>query len=50
MEWSDLDGNVWSIRYREARKDAGAMTLPKAAMAVLGKPGDGFVWSRRQAD
>jgi integrase len=45
MRWDDLDGNVWTIPTEKREKgNAGVLVLPNAAVAVLGKRGDGLVF------
>jgi integrase len=48
MDWSDLDGNAWTIKTEKREKgNAGVLVLPKAAVAVLGKRGEGLVFPGR---
>jgi len=45
MRWSDLDGNVWTIRTEEREKgNARELVLPEAAMEVLGERGENLVF------
>jgi integrase len=48
MRWEDLEKNVWTIRTEKREKgNAGQLVLPKIAMDVLGKRGEGLVFPGR---
>lgn len=48
MEWSDLDGSVWTIATEKREKgNAAELKLPDIAIAVLGDPGAGLVFPGR---
>jgi integrase len=48
MEWADLDGSTWIIKTEKREKgNAGELTLPKSAIQVLGKRGEGLVFPGR---
>ena len=48
MQWKDIEGNVWTIATEKREKgNAGKLVLPKAAMVVLGKRGEGLVFPGR---
>jgi integrase len=48
MEWSDLDGDVWTIRTEKREKgNAGVLKLPQMAISILGEPSEGLVFPTR---
>ena len=48
MEWSDLHGDVWTIRTEKREKgNPGKLVLPKAALSLLVEPVDGLVFPGR---
>jgi len=48
MDWSDVDGNAWSIRTEKREKgNAGELILPDTALEVLGERCEGLVFPGR---